>query len=81
VKDTREFVAWNVGTPLAGILVGNVETSLADILVDGKKDMGIGEKDGGKPRPYQIPQPQKINLAPNSDRAIIMNTLSAMTLN
>lgn len=45
------FVVWNnVGTPLAGVLDGD--------------DTDGGKKDGGKPRPYQIPQPQKINLAP-----------------
>lgn len=51
------FVVWNVGTPLAGVLDGNVGTSRADVL-------DRGNMDGGKPRPYQIPQPQKINLAP-----------------
>jgi putative transposase len=57
------FIVWNnVGTPLAGVLDdgnadGDVGTSLADVLID-------GEKDGGKPRPYVIPRPQKINLAP-----------------
>jgi len=51
------FVVWNVGTPLAGVLD-------TDVLVDGNADGGIEKKDGGKPHPYVIPQPQKINLAP-----------------
>ena len=50
------FVVWNVGTPLAGVLD-------TDVLVDGNAD-GAGKTDEGKPRPYAIPQPQKINLAP-----------------
>jgi len=45
------FVVWNnVGTPLAGILDG------------GEQDEG--KQDGGKPHPYKLPQPQKINPAP-----------------
>ncbi len=54
------FVVWNnVGTPLAG-----VPNSLH---TEGIPLAGIpsGENtDGDKPRPYVIPQPQKINLAP-----------------
>jgi len=47
------FIVWNnVGTPLAGV------------LDDGNAD-GTAKTDGDKPRPYQIPQPQKINLAPS----------------
>ncbi len=46
------FVVWN-----------NVGTSLADVL-DGNADGKIEKKDGGKPHPYVIPQPQKFNLAP-----------------
>ena len=47
------FVVWNnVGIPLAGILdAGNIEE-------------GAPTRDGGKPLPYVIPQPQKINPAP-----------------
>lgn len=48
------FVVWNnVWTPLAGVL----------------KDSNAGgdNKDGGKPRPYAIPKPQKINMAPGLD--------------
>jgi len=50
------FVVWNVGTPPAGALD-------TDVLVDSNAD-GAGKTDEGKPRPYAIPQPQKINLAP-----------------
>lgn len=54
------FVVWdNVGTPLAGV-PNSPHT-------DGIPLAGIpsGENtDGDKPRPYVIPQPQKINLAP-----------------
>jgi REP element-mobilizing transposase RayT len=71
------FVVWNnVGTPLAGVLdtdvldtgvldTGVLDTDVldTDVLVDGNAD-GAGRTDGGKPRPYQIPKPQKINLAP-----------------
>ena len=52
------FIVWNnVGTPLAGVQNADVGMPLADIL-------GAGNADGGKPRPYVIPQPQKINPAP-----------------
>jgi len=61
------FVVWNVGTPLAGVLDGNADgnvgTSLADVLC-AQNANGVQNTDGGKPRPYQILQPQKINLAP-----------------
>jgi len=39
-------------------VVWNVGTPLTGVLDDGNADVG-------KPRPYQIPQPQKINLAPS----------------
>jgi REP element-mobilizing transposase RayT len=56
------FVVWIVGKPLAGVpddgnTDGNVGTSFANVLIDDNVD-------GGKPRPYQIPQPQKINITP-----------------
>jgi len=55
------FVVWNnVRTSLAGVLGdgdGNVGISLADVLC-------AQNTDGGKPCPYQIPKPQKINLTP-----------------
>ena len=54
------FVVWN-----------NVGTSLTDVLNGGNADVGAElqgggtqHMDGGKPRPYEIPQPQKINTAP-----------------
>jgi REP element-mobilizing transposase RayT len=47
------FIVWN-----------NVETPLAGVLDDGNVD-GTGKTDEDKPRAYQIPQPQKINLAPS----------------
>jgi REP element-mobilizing transposase RayT len=49
------FVIWitnnPVGTPLAGV-------------VDVKEGRGIPNPDGGEPRPYRIPEPQKINTSP-----------------
>lgn len=52
------FVVWNnVGIPLAGVLD-------AGILDGGNADGGVKPQDGGKPCPYVIPQPQKINAAP-----------------
>jgi putative transposase len=58
------FVVWN-----------NVGASLADVLGAGNTDRNVGtllagvlcaqNTDGGKPRPYVIPRPQKINLAPS----------------
>ncbi len=66
-----------VGMPLAGILNGGnvdggVGIPLAGILDGGNVDGGNvdggnvdgGNVDGGKPRPYEIPKPQKINPAP-----------------
>ncbi len=47
------FVVWN-----------NVGRSLAGVLEGGNADVGAEIQDGGKPRPYVIPQPQKINNAP-----------------
>lgn len=48
------FVVWNnVGIPLAGIQDAR-----------DKNGRMVGYADGGKPRPYEIPEPQKINLAP-----------------
>ncbi|MBV6451842.1 MAG: hypothetical protein MHPDNHAH_02589 [Anaerolineales bacterium] len=71
------FVVWNnVGTPLAGVpdmqnANDGVGTPLAGApnspRTEGIPLAGIppGENvDGGKPRPYVIPKPQKINLAP-----------------
>lgn len=45
------FVVWN-----------HVGTSLADVQKAGNAD--AGNADAGKPRPYVIPEPQKINTAP-----------------
>jgi len=61
------FVVWNnVGAPLAGAQItahdGNVGIPLAGIL-DGDKEER-GKQDRGKPCPYNVPQPQKINLTP-----------------
>jgi REP element-mobilizing transposase RayT len=64
------FVVWNnVGIPLAGVqgaqnTDGGVGIPLAGILNGGNVDGGVKIQDGGKPRPYKIPEPQKINLAP-----------------
>ena len=50
------FVVWNnVGIPLAGIQGAR---NLEEGNLDG------GNLEGGKPRPYEIPKPQKINPAP-----------------
>ncbi|MDO9302162.1 MAG: hypothetical protein Q7T89_12300 [Anaerolineales bacterium] len=49
------FVVWIVGTSLADVLPTNI---LDADVIDG------GNADGGKPRPYQISQPQKININP-----------------
>jgi putative transposase len=44
------FVIWlNVGTPLAGVQITEQDGGIAD---------------GGKPRPYIVPKPEKINLLP-----------------
>jgi len=54
--DLDEFVVMPNHTHF--VVWNNVGTSLADVLC-------AQNTDGGKPRPYQIPQPQKINLAPS----------------
>lgn len=57
----------DVGTPFAGVLHGgNADGGNTDGGV-GMPLVGVlngGNKDGGKPRPYLVPKPQKINLAP-----------------
>ena len=52
------FVVWNgVGTTLAVVQNAVVQNAVV-------QDGDIGKMDGGKPRPYEIPKPQKINTAP-----------------
>lgn len=56
------FVLWNyVGTPLAGVLDGNTDRGAEN---KNRGNMDGGDTDGGEPRPYEIPQPQKINTSP-----------------
>jgi REP element-mobilizing transposase RayT len=51
MSNHTHFVVWNgVGIPLAGIQGAGIQ--------------GGGVQDGGEPCPYEIPKPQKINLAP-----------------
>ena len=67
------FVLWllDVGTPLAGVL-NTVGMPLAGILNTEQQTKNVGiplagipeNQDGGKPRPYKLPQPEKINLHP-----------------
>jgi len=59
------FVVWNnVGTPLAGVQNAGVQNAGGDVGIPLAGIQDGGNADGGKPRPYVIPQPQKINPAP-----------------